>query len=247
MGTNTISLLTQQPPPPPLRLHTLPRPHIPPPLQLQQQPLPQQQHIQQQHTQQQQRRRRQQHGTSLVATTVPSHTRTSTLMRCPRDCPPTTNIWFPNRSPRPPMYTSRTRRRPTLPRHSWTGCPSIRAGSTTRSTILPFRTGSQRILTRSRTSRTSTPSPSTPSTTRSTPPSTPSTASQSTVHQQQNTVHLQQNTVHLQQNTVHLQQSTVLHRQSTVLQRRSTAHHHYNATCPSLHTLFFTTLYLLLS
>merc|ERR1712108_128554 len=120
--------------------------------------------------------------------------------------------------------TSRTRRRPTLPRHSWTGCPSIRAGSTTRSTILQFRTGSQRILTRSRTSRTSTPSPSTPSTTRSTPPSTPSTASQSTVHQQQNTVHLQQNTVHLQQNTVHLQQSTVLHRQSTVLQRRSTAH-----------------------
>merc|ERR1719184_770858 len=108
------------------------------------------------------------------------------------------------------MYTSRTRRRPTLPRHSWTGCPSIRAGSTTRSTILPFRTGSQRILTRSRTSRTSTPSPSTPSTTRNTPPSTPSTASQ--------------NTVHLQQNTVHLQQSTVLHRQSTVLQRRSTAH-----------------------
>merc|ERR1712108_81246 len=218
--TNTISLLTQPQPPLPLQLHTLPPP------QLQQQPLPQQQHIRQQHTQQQQRtppqhtlppqqRRRQQHGTSLVATTVPSRTRTSTLMRCPRDCPPTTNIWFPNRSPRPPMYTSRTRRRPTLPRHSWTGCPSIRAGSTTRSTILPFRTGSQRILTRSRTSRTSTPSPSTPSTTRSTPPSTPSTASQSTVHQQQNTVHLQQN-------TVHLQQSTVLHRQSTAhLRRRS--------------------------
>merc|ERR1711874_556304 len=153
------------------------------------------------------------HGTSLVATTVPSHTRTSTLTRCPRDCPPSTNIWFPNRSPRPPMCTSRTRRRPTLPRHSWTGCPSTRAGSTTRSTILQFRTGSQRILTRSRTSRTSTPSPSTPSTTRSTPPSTPSTASQSTVHQQQNTVHLQQN-------TVHLQQSTVLHRQSTALLRR---------------------------
>merc|ERR1712050_599392 len=69
-----------------------------------------------------QQRRRQQHGTSLVATTVPSHTRTSTLMRCPRDCPPTTNIWFPNRSPRPPMYTSRTSR------------PSPSTPSTTRST-----------------------------------------------------------------------------------------------------------------
>merc|ERR1712108_21515 len=193
--TNTISLLTQPQPPLPLQLHTLPPP------QLQQQPLPQQQHIRQQHTQQQQRtppqhtlppqqRRRQQHGTSLVATTVPSRTRTSTLTRCPRDCPPSTNIWFPNRSPRPPMCTSRTRRRPTLPRHSWTGCPSTRAGSTPRSTILQFRTGSQRILTRSRTSRTSTPSPSTPSTTRSTPPSTPSTASQSTVLQRRSTAHL---------------------------------------------------------
>merc|ERR1712212_990031 len=194
--------------PPPLQLHILPQP------QLQQQPLPQQQHIPQQHTQQQQRtppqhtppppqQRRQQHGTSLVATTDPNRTRTLIPTRCPRVCPPTTSIWLRNRSPRPRTCTSPTRRQPMLPRHSWKVCQSTRVGSTTRNTTLPFRTGSQRILTRSRTSPTSTPSPSTPSTTRSTPQSTPSTTSPSTVLQQPN---------------------IVLQLQSTVLQRRSTAH-----------------------
>merc|ERR1712179_511482 len=133
----------------------------------------------------------------------------------PRVCPPTTSIWFPNRSPRPPMCTSRTRRQHTHLHHSRRVCLSTRVGSTTQSTTLPFRTGNPRILTRNRSSRISTTSPSTPlpTTTRSTPPST---ANQSTVHQQQNIVHQQQS-------TVHQQQSTVLQRQSTVLQRRSTA------------------------
>merc|ERR1712179_885389 len=119
----------------------------------------------------------------------------------PRVCPPTTSIWFPNRSPRPPMCTSRTRRQHTHLHHSRRVCLSTRVGSTTQSTTLPFRTGNPRILTRNRSSRISTTSPSTPlpTTTRSTPPST---ANQSTVHQQQNIVH---------------------QRQSTVLQRRSTA------------------------
>merc|ERR1739838_337450 len=169
---------------------TLPRPHIPPQPQPQQQPLPQQQPTPRQHTPPPQQQRRQQHGTSHAATTDPSRTRTSTPTRCPRVCPRTTSICLQNRSPPPRMCTSRTRRRPTLPHHSWKVCPSIRVGSTMQSTILPFRTGSQRIPTRSPTNLTSTPSLSTPSTTQSTPPSTPSTASPSTVLQLQSTAHL---------------------------------------------------------
>merc|ERR550534_58519 len=148
------------------------------------------------------------HGTSLVVTIVPSHMKTSTPMRCPSLCPPSTSTSNPSLSPRPPTCMSLTRRQPMLPNQPWVGL-STQVGNTMGSMILPSPTGSLKILTTSQINPTSTPSPNTPSTILNTPPSILSTA---------------RNIHHLQPSTVLHQLSTVLRRMSTVHQRRSTAH-----------------------
>merc|ERR1711936_1145995 len=174
-------------------------------LQPQLQPLPQPPHIQKRPPQQQQQPR---HGTSLVVTIVPSHMKTSTPMRCPSLCPPSTSTSNPSLSPRPPTCTSLTRRQPMLPNQPWVGL-STQVGNTMGSMILPSPTGSLKILTTSQINPTSTPSPNTP---------------QSILSTAQNIHHLQPSTVLHQLSTVLRRMSTVLRRMSTVHQRRSTAH-----------------------
>merc|ERR1712179_481123 len=183
--------------------------------------------------------RRQQHGTSLVGTTVPSHTKTSARARCHNPWSPTTSIWFRNQSLRRPMRTRSTRRRRTHLHQPWVVCQSTRVGSTKHQLNPKFPIGNMRNLMRNRNSPTSTTSPSTlqRTTTRSTPPSTASqsivlqrsTASLNTVLQLKSTVLQLQSTV-LQLKSTVLQllstvlqlKSTVLHLQSTVLQLQST-------------------------
>merc|ERR1711936_1283010 len=174
---------------------------LPQPPHIQQQPPPQQQPTQPQPIQLPQQQQQPRHGTSLVVTIVLSHMKTSTPMRCPSLCPPSTSTSNPSLSPRPPTCTSLTRRQPMLPNQPWVGL-STQVGNTMGSMILPSPTGSLKILTTSQINPTSTPSPNTP----------------------QSILSTAQNIHHLQPSTVLHQLSTVLRRMSTVHQTRSTVH-----------------------
>merc|ERR1711936_467869 len=174
---------------------------LPQPPHIQQQPPPQQQPTQPQPIQLPQQQQQPRHGTSLVVTIVLSHMKTSTPMRCPSLCPPSTSTSNPSLSPRPPTCTSLTRRQPMLPNQPWVGL-NTQVGNTMGSMILPSPTGSLKILTTSQINPTSTPSPNTP----------------------QSILSTAQNIHHLQPSTVLHQLSTVLRRMNTVHQTRSTVH-----------------------
>merc|ERR1711936_1555022 len=195
---------------------------LPQPPHIQQQPPPQQQPTQPQPIQLPQQQQQPRHGTSLVVTIVLSHMKTSTPMRCPSLCPPSTSTSNPSLSPRPPTCTSLSRRQPMLPNQPWVGL-STQVGNTMGSMILPSPTGSLKILTTSQINPTSTPSPNTPSTILNTPQSILSTA-QNIHHLQPSTVLHQLSTVLRRMSTVHQKRSTVHQKRSTVHQTRSTVH-----------------------